>query len=227
MKIRIALPKGRLWDSTHELFEKSEIYLNLEDRGYQPKSNLKNIEFYMLKPRDIPKMVELGFVDAGIVGTDLVEDENADVSRMLDLKTMPVYLIVAGKRKQKRIMNAKKNRMIVASEYAGIAKKYFRSKKIKFRLIKTHGATECFVPKFADIIVDHTQTGITLKKNNLKVFDIIMKSTTHFIVHKRLNNKKIEELNIFKNKLISGMEKMDLSYSEFLDEHKIITTLGV
>ncbi|MGV8086537.1 MAG: ATP phosphoribosyltransferase [Candidatus Woesearchaeota archaeon] len=225
MKIKIALPKGRLLDSTKELFEKSKIYLELEERGYQPKSNLRNVEFYMLKPRDIPKMVELGFVDAGIVGKDLIEDEKARVNSMLDLKTMPVYLIVAGKKNSKNFHN-NKTKIIVASEYAEIAKKYFRSKKIPFTLIKTHGATECFVPKFADIIVDHTQTGITLKKNKLKVFEIIMKSTTQFIVNKNLSEAKIKHAVMFKDKLCYGMKKMDLSYTEFLNEEKIMATLS-
>lgn len=213
--MRLALPKGRLWESVMELFEKSEIKVDSKHRNYKPTSNLDNVELFVVKPRNIPKLVESGLVDAGIVGIDLVKDENAEVELILDLKTMPVYLIVAGKQKPNS------NKIRVASEYTEITKKYFKEKGIDFEILKTYGSTECFVPEFADLIVDHTQTGETLQKNNLEIFDLIMKSTTHLISNKNVTNKTKKLIENLKIKLEKGITQMDFKYPNFISEEKI------
>lgn len=216
VKIKIAIPTGRLMESTKELFEKSGIHLNGSDRNYKPESNEPEFEFRIIKPRNIPKMVEEGMVDAGIVGLDMVEDENTSVEFILDIKTMPVFLIVAAPASYKE-----KKIPIVASEYTEIAKRYFQSKQKKCRILKTYGSTECFVPEFADVIVDHTQTGTSLKQNNLKVIDLIMKSTTRLIATPGLNEEKVKTLMRLRQMLAKGMEKMDFSYPNFLTEEQI------
>jgi len=121
--MRMALPKGRLWDSVIELLEKSGIKLNYQYRDYKPSSNIKELELFVIKPRNIPKLVEQGLVDIGIVGKDLVEDEKVDVDQVLDLQTMPVFIVLAGKNK------IKKSKLIVATEYREIAERYFRISK--------------------------------------------------------------------------------------------------
>ncbi|MBT5021935.1 ATP phosphoribosyltransferase [Candidatus Woesearchaeota archaeon] len=219
--IKIALPKGRLMESTKELLEKSKIFLSGSERNYKPESNISEFEFRILKPRNIPKMVEEGLVDVGIIGLDLVEDENASVEFILDLKTMPVFLMVAAP-KNFRDSTAPKT-LTVASEYTEITKGYFRSKNKKFRIIKTYGSTECFVPEFADVIVDHTQSGRSLKQNNLKVLDVIMKSTTRLIANSKLEEQKLETVLKLKKMLSAGLKKMNLNYSEFLTEEQIRT----
>ena len=214
-KLKIALPKGRLWESTQELLEKSGIILDNVERRYKPISNHNEIEFYIVKPRNIPKMVEQGLFDAGIVGIDLVKDEGANVNINLDLKTMPVYLVVAG------VKEKKKDTLVIASEYVGITKEYFKKKNQKINILKTYGSTECFVPEFADLIVDHVQTGRSLVQNNLNVFDLIMKSTTHLISQKELSHDKKRILQSFSKSLEKGLELVDLNYPQFLTEENI------
>src|SRR3989339_592746 len=165
MTIKVALPKGHLFDSTLELLEKSGIYLRLSERNYKPASNCLDFEFRIVKPRNIPKMVEMGMVDAGIIGLDLIEDEKAKVNLVLDLKTMPVHLVVAGLNRKDYDKSKTQSKLVIASEYSEITKKYFSGKK-EFQLLKTYGSTECFVPEFADAIVDHVQSGASLRENN-------------------------------------------------------------
>jgi len=217
--IKIALSKGRLFESTLELFKKSGIILDVKHRNYKPTSNLKNVEFFVIKPRNVPKMVEQNMFDAGIVGIDLVHDEQANVSKVLDLKTMPVFIVVAGK---EEVSQNKSLPLTIASEYTNIAKDYFKKKNQPIDVIKTYGSTECFVPDFANLIIDHTQSGETLKKNKLKVFDIVLRSTTHLIANTALTKEQKETLNELKEKLKLGLEKMDLSYPNFLTKEEIM-----
>ena len=219
MKLKIALPKGRLLKSTKELLEKSGIFLNGSERNYKPDSNLKNIQFYIIKPRNIPKLVEQGLFDAGIVGLDLVKDEESSAISIMDLKLMPVYLMIASPHKT----IPKKQTLKIASEYTGITTHYFKKKNQKIEILKTYGSTECFVPEFADIIVDHTQSGSTLKQNNLTVHDVILKSTTHLFVTPNLSKQKLNEIKKLKPLFSKGLKQIDLSYSEFLTEDQIRT----
>lgn len=221
-KIKLALPKGRLWESTNELLQKSGINLNNRDRDYRPSSDQESVEFYIVKPRNIPKMVEQGLVDAGIVGIDLVEDEDAFVDQVLDLKTLPVFLVVAGKREAEDVHRGQ-NKIVVASEYEQITRKYFSRRGNNFNLLRTYGSTECFVPEFADLIVDHVQSGKSLKRNGLKVLDVILKSTTHLIANKNLPEEKNEILEGLRQKLALGLPKMDFNYPGFLNEEEVRT----
>lgn len=215
--LKIALPKGNLFKSTISLLKASGIDLYVFEKNHKPQSNYENLQFFIIKPRDIPAMVEKGMVDVGFVGLDLVKDENADVKLHLDLKTMPVFLVFA----TNDIKRLEKNNVTIASEYLNIAKDFFSVKNKNFSYIKTSGATECFVGDFADAIVEHIQSGASLKANNLKIVDIIMKSTTHLIGNKRLGDEKREILNSLIDKLNNGIEKIDTSYPEFLTEEEI------
>jgi ATP phosphoribosyltransferase len=229
-KLKVALPKGHLWESTEELLRLGGITIDNVERRYRPPTNQKDIQFYIVKPRNIPKMVESGMVDVGIVGVDLVMDEGADVNLQMDLKTMPVYLVMAstsnyqeqGKRGQEKEKQENQIKLKVASEYTGIAKTYFEKKGQEVEIFKTYGSTECFVPEFAQVIVDHVQTGRGLKQNNLQVFDMIMKSTTHLISNKNIGQEKQTILAEFGEKLAKGLAQMDLSYPGFLTKEEII-----
>jgi len=212
--MKIAISGGRLLESILDLLEKSGINLNIKDRNYKPDCNIPGFEFTVLKPRNIPRLVQDNFFDCGIAGLDMVEDEKADVHLVLDLKIMPVYIIAAVSKDFK-----KKDKIVVASEYETIAENYLR-KKFNYTFIKSYGSTESFVPGIADMIIDHIQTGLTLRENKLKVMEIIMKSTTYLIA----NKKSIDKITVFKNLLLKGMKKID--FKDFPDEKKIMEMSG-
>ncbi|MDO8555729.1 MAG: ATP phosphoribosyltransferase [Nanoarchaeota archaeon] len=214
-KIRIALPKGRLWESTVTILQKAGMILEWKEKGYRPKSNMVDIDFFIVKPRNIPKLVESGLVDMGIVGADLVQDEQASVKFLLDLKALPVYVCVAGKRR------VDKKRLVVATEYESIARQYFAEKNIPISILKTYGSTECFVPAFADVIVDHVQTGTALLENGLRVYDIIMKSTTQLIAHTNLSSGKQRRILLVRDLLADALNDLSFIYPEFLSEKQI------
>ena len=215
--LRIALPKGRLFQSTIDLLQKSGIAINLEERNYRPLSNHRLFQFYIVKPRNIPSLIKNGYVDVGFVGIDLLEDEGVNLPS-LDLGILPVYLVVAGK---KGYPLKKKKRIVIATEYVRLAREYCKKKKLSYSIIKTYGCTECFVPDFADVIVDHAQTGKTLEKNNLIILDVIMKSTLHLVFRDSLTPTKKKALHLLKNLLNQSLFQVDRTYPSFLEENKV------
>ncbi len=215
--LKIALSKGNLFKSTVSLLKKSGIGLSIVEKNHKPRSTDKNLQFFIIKPRDIPHLVENGMVDAGIVGLDIIKDERVKVELLLDLKTMPVFLVLA----TDDVRKIKKDRLRIASEYLNVAKDFFKSRGKGYSYIKTNGATECFAGEFADAIVEHIQTGDSLKANNLKIVDILMRSSTYLIGNKELNNEKKALLTLFMEKISKGVTKIDTSYRKFLTEEEI------
>ena len=228
-RLRIALPKGRLFESTVELFTKAGITIEVKGREYKPRSSESGIELFIIKPRNIPKMVEQGLIHAGIVGNDLVEDEGAKVDTVLDLGLMPVHIVVAGKKGMDENGFARTEKLRVATEYAGIASEYFSKRGITFEILKTYGSTECFVPDFADVIVDHAQTGSSLRENDLRVLDVVMSSSTKIIAHKNLDTPHAKILQNIVASIDAASKSIDRSYHGFLSaqdlrENKFVET---
>ena len=216
MRLRVALPKGRLFDSTIELLSKADINIVVEGRKYKPESDCAGLELFIIKPRNIPKMVEEGLLDAGFVGNDLVEDEEAQVDALLDSGLMPVHLIVAGRQEPPQGKAVR-----VATEYTNIARAYFAKRGVPFEILKTYGSTECFVPEFADVIVDHAQTGASLRENGLRVLDIVMSSSTKLIANRSLDRRRREELEALARRLEEAAGRIDRSYPGFLSAQEL------
>jgi ATP phosphoribosyltransferase len=220
--LRIALPKGHLFAETRTLFSNAGIDIPFETRDYRPKTNVPWLEIFIIKPRNIPGLVARGLVDAGVVGQDLVIDEKARVDDLLDLKLMPVHIVAASGAgtPHNRAHNGIRP-LRIASEYTTIARAYARRRGIKHTLMKTYGSTECFVPDFADVIIDHVQTGETLRKNDLQVIEVLMRSTAHLIGAPHLDAGRRMQLARLLERLESAITKMDLSYPEFLSQDQV------
>ena len=151
-------------------------------RNYRPFINDSELEVKLLKPQIISKLVELGSQDIGFCGLDWIIEQDAKVEELLDLELDKVRIVSAvpvGYDFSKLI----KRKIRVASEYERIVKKYLEQKGINYEYIKTYGATECYPPEDADMIVDNVSTGNTLKDNNLKIVETVMSSSTRFIAN--------------------------------------------
>ncbi|MBT3721262.1 ATP phosphoribosyltransferase [archaeon] len=198
MKIKLALPKGRLYNEIESLLKDAEIKISTNGRNYRPNVNDPEIQLKILKPQNIPKLVELGSQDVAFTGYDWVLEQNADVEELMDLSFNPVK-IVAAIPKQLKIDKTSKSSIRVVSEYEKISRDYLDKKGFNYVFIKSFGATESFIPEDADMIIDNTSTGRTLKENNLVIYDDVLKSSTRLIANKDAINdpwkkKKIENL---------------------------------
>jgi ATP phosphoribosyltransferase len=206
--IDIALPKGSLEEQTLLLFKQADLEIRKTDREYNPTvkdTRIKKVK--ILRPQEIPKYVEEGYFDLGISGKDWVMESDADVVEVADMFYSKlgegIVKIVVAVPVDKDIKSAKeiKPGSRVSTEYPKLTKRFFDGLGIPVDIRYSYGATEAKVPELVDVIVDLTETGSTLRKNGLKIVDVILESNTKLIANKKswkdpVKRKEIEEIKI-------------------------------
>ncbi|MCQ2981193.1 MAG: ATP phosphoribosyltransferase [Treponemataceae bacterium] len=213
-KLKILLPKGRIYDNVVGLFTGAGITIKLPERAYRPTVNQDDLEAKVMKPQNIGKLLELGAHDVGFTGRDWIKETNADVVEIMDLGFDQVRIVAAV---PNEIDDAaiKSRHMIVATEYENIAKEWLDSNKFDSQVIRTYGATEVFPPDDADMIIDNTATGRTLIENGLRIVDTIMTSSTCMFASKAAmedpdKKKKIMELKMLFEAVIDARDRVML-----------------
>lgn len=212
--IKLALPKGRIYDNVVKLLKEAGFCIKGNERSYRPSTNDKEIQVKILKARNIPKLVELGSQDIAFTGKDWVVEQKADVEELLDLGTDPVR-IVAAIPKQYSMWELKKRKVVVASEYENLTKNFLEKEGFEFVYVRTYGATEVFPPDDADMIVDNTSTGTTLKQNGLEIIETLLESSTRLIANKEaLQNewkkKKIADIVMLLRSVMEARKRVFL-----------------
>ncbi|HZK20243.1 MAG TPA: ATP phosphoribosyltransferase [Treponemataceae bacterium] len=213
-KLKILLPKGRIYENVIKLFDGAGITISLPERAYRPTVNQDDLEAKVMKPQNIGKLLELGAHDIGFTGRDWIDETDADVEEILDLGFDKVRLIAAVPDEIDDSFIYDK-RVIVATEYDKIAQRWLDKKKINSLIVHTNGATEVFPPDDADMIIDNTSTGRTLKENGLRIVDTIMTSSTRMFASKEaLKNpdkkQKIMELKMLFEAVLEARDKVML-----------------
>lgn len=190
--INIAIPKGSLQNQTLQLFEQAGLEVKRTEREYNARIDDPRIgKVKILRPQEIPGYVAKGYFDLGISGTDWIMESGAVVAHVADLnygKQGPgmVKLVVAVPESQ----DIKSARDIppgsrVSTEYPQLTQAFFLNLGIPVDIQFSFGATEAKVPELTDVVVDLTETGSTLKKNGLKIIDIMLQSTSELIANKK------------------------------------------
>ena len=195
MKIKIAVPsKGRISEPSINIMEKAGLGLiDRNNRKLISKTFNENIEVMFARASDIPEFVNDGVADMGITGVDLIQENEADVEELLDLRFGQTKLVLAAPEDSK--VNSVEDiteDMKVATEFPVLTKKYLEKKGLNLKIVKLSGSTEAapFIG-IADLITDLTSTGTTLKMNHLEIIDTILESTIKIIANKdSLNEKK-------------------------------------
>ena len=188
MKIKIAIPsKGRISEPSINILEKDGLGLiDKNNRKLISKTFNENIEVMFARASDIPKFVNNGVADMGITGVDLINESEAEVAELLDLRFGQTKLVLAAP-EESDIKSADDitEDMIVATEFPVLTRKYLNEKGLDLKIIKLSGSTEAapFIG-IADLITDLTSTGTTLKMNHLKIIDNILDSTIKLIANK-------------------------------------------
>lgn len=200
-KLRVVIPKGRICQNIVDLINDAGITLHLDERVYRPIVIDKEIEIKIMKPQNIPKLVELGSHDIGFTGYDWIVETGADVTEIMDLKFDPVRIVAAI---PQTFVNKDihKRKILVASEYENITRTFLKKEKYKFVFLRTYGATEVFPPDDADMIIDNTSTGITLEEHNLSIIATILESSTRFIANKKTLTDKWKSERIYELKML-------------------------
>ncbi|ENJ9653384.1 ATP phosphoribosyltransferase [Clostridium botulinum] len=203
-KVKIALTKGRLEKKAIEIFKTININTReLEDKGRKLIFNCENeeynIEFFLVKAKDVETYVEYGAADIGIVGKDTLMETNREFYEVLDLNVGKCKFALAALPNFK--LDQGYNRKKIATKYPNIAREYFRKKDMDVELIKIEGSVELGpIVGLADAIVDIVETGNTLRENGLVVVEDICEISARMIVNKAsIKTKRDEIIKIIEN----------------------------
>jgi len=204
--LSIALPKGSLEEQTLLLFAQADLEVKKGFREYNPTINDPRIEkVKILRPQEIPLYVQEGYFDLGISGLDCIRESKADVVEICDMPygkrgagSLKMVIAVANSSPIEKPEDIPAGSR-VSTEFPNITKEYFDQLGIPVKLFYSYGATEAKIPELMDVVVDLTETGQTLIRNQLKIIGTILESTTKLIANKKsLENpqkkKAIEEV---------------------------------
>ena len=186
--LRLGLPKGSLQETTVQLFTRAGFQLRIPSRSYYPKIDDPEIECILIRAQEIARYVDQGVLDAGITGLDWTMENRAKVKELADLKAPwpnygPVRWVVAVKNgsKIKKPQDLEGKR--IATEVMNLSKRYLKSHGVKAAVEFSWGATEVKPPVLADAIIDVTETGSSLRANDLRILDTVVESTPRFIAN--------------------------------------------
>jgi ATP phosphoribosyltransferase len=182
-KITFALPKGHMYESVSRLMEDAGFRIMSNGRNYRPICSDSRFELKMFRAQNIVQMVELGRHDIAFAGHDWVVEGNAKVVELLDTGLDSVRLVAAIPESYGSIKKLRGRRIVVASEYERITRDFLDSQGLDYFLVHSYGATEVFPPEDADLIVDNTATGQTLRANGLKEVAVLLSSSTRLIAN--------------------------------------------
>ncbi|MBO6740833.1 MAG: ATP phosphoribosyltransferase [Phycisphaerales bacterium] len=197
--IKLAIPKGRMYDGVSKLMSDAGIRIRTSSRDYRPTLSLPGYDVKILKPRAVIEMLNMGARDLGFAGEDWVREDDADLVELLDTGLDRVRLVAAVPERSDENELLNRENAIVASEYVNLTQRWIEDKGYNARLIRSYGATEVLPPEDADCIIDNTATGATLEANNLRIIDELMVSTTRLYASKSAmeNPVKREQIERF------------------------------
>lgn len=189
--LALALPKGSLQEQTLLLFAQADLEVRGASRGYNPTIDDPRISrVKILRPQEIPVYVQDGHFDLGISGHDWVRESGADIVEVAELpyaKTgMGVVKMVLAVPDGSPISAARDITpgSRISTEFPVVTKAFFDGLGIPVTVEYSYGATEAKVPELVDALVDLTETGETLRRNGLKIVDVVLESTTRLVANR-------------------------------------------
>lgn len=197
MVLRIAVPKGHLEESTVSLLQASGIgVIGRDGRQLFARTNDPEVELVFVRAEDIPNFVSKGSTDLGITGYDLIYESGDDVVELLDLGYGYTKMVVAASEKSNiKTVEDIRPGCRVATEFPETARRYFSEKGIEIEIVGITGAAEISpLIGVADLIVDVTSTGTTLRAHGLRVVDVILESTARLIANRESLEKRGEKI---------------------------------
>ncbi len=202
--LKLGIPKGSLEEATVNLFAKAGYSIKIKSRSYFPSIDDNEIECMLIRAQEIARYVENGVLDAGLTGKDWVQENRADVVEIADLiysktSSQPVRWVLAVPNESpiQSVKDLQGKR--IATEAVNMTVDYLKKHGVTADVEFSWGATEVKPPKLVDAIVEITETGSSLRANNLRIIETLMESNTKFIMNKEAygnpwKKKKVERL---------------------------------
>jgi ATP phosphoribosyltransferase len=228
-RLRLGLPSGSLQETTLDLFAKAGYQITGFSRSYKPAIDDPEIEVRLLRAQEISRYVEHGYLDCGITGADWIEENASDVEVVVRLEysratSKPTRWVLAVPENSpvRSITDLTGKR--VATEAVGLTKRFLESRGVKAEVEFSWGSTEVKVPELVDAIVDITETGTSLKANNLRVLETIAESYPQLIGNRTSmkdpwKRNKLERLALLLQGALNARDKVGLKMN--LQESKL------
>lgn len=219
-KLKILLAKGRIYESVYSLLNDVGISLYLPDRQYFPITNQEDLAFQVVKPQITSALLAQNKADVGFSGKDWVYENGVqnDVVEIMDLGFDPVRIVAAiPETVDYETLLAKP--LTIATEYQTLSRKWIEEKKIDGKIFRTWGTSEGFVQDtpdaLAQVLIDNTSTGSSLKANRLKIVDTLMESSTRMYASKQAfenpeKKQKIMELKMLFETVLNARSRVML-----------------
>ncbi len=220
-KLKLGIPKGSLESNTIELFKKAGWSITYDSRSYFPDIDDEDISCALIRAQEMSRYVDDGTLDLGLTGKDWILENESDVVVVQDL----VYS-KASMRQARWVLVVREDSPIktlediagkkISTELVNVTRNYLKERGIDAHLEFSWGATEAKVVEgLVDAIVEVTETGSTLRANNLKIIHELMKTNTQLIANKKAwgnpwKRKKIEQISILLGGSIMAMGKVGL-----------------
>jgi ATP phosphoribosyltransferase len=219
-KLKLGLPKGSLQDSTIRLFARAGYNISVASRSYTPRIDDPEIECLMFRAQEMARYVERGILDVGLTGEDWIVENNADVVRVEELvyskRSAQSYRWVVAVPNDSDIHSVHDLKgKHIATELVQATRRYLARYGVSAHVEYSWGATEAKAPLLVDAIVEGTETGSSLRANNLRIVDTVVESTTQLIANHEAwldewKRAKIEVLAILLRGALEAESKVGL-----------------
>ena len=186
--LKLGIPAGSLQEATAELFRKAGYKLSFTSRNYYPTLDDPEIHCTLIRAQEMARYVEDGSLDCGLTGKDWVVESGAVVEELAELvfskvSRRPVRWVLAVPNDSPILTPQDLQGKRIATEVVNITRRWLESHGVTAHVEFSWGATEVKPPRLADAIVEVTETGSSLRANNLRIVCDLLESTTRFIAN--------------------------------------------
>jgi ATP phosphoribosyltransferase len=215
MVLKLGIPKGSLQESTLAIFKEAGYDIKVRERNYYPSVDDPELSCMLIRAQEMARYVQGGQLDCGLTGLDWIQENRADVVEVCELeyakqsfRTVKWVLAVKEDSPFRSIKDLEGK--TIATEVVNLTKDYLERNGINANVEFSWGTTEVKVPELADAIVEITETGSSLRANNLKIIDTVLETTTRFIANKEAyedpeKRAKIERITMMLGSVIDAV----------------------
>jgi ATP phosphoribosyltransferase len=218
--LKLGIPKGSLENATIDLFRRAGFQITVNSRSYFPAIDDPNIECMLIRAQEMARYVEDGVLDAGLTGLDWIAETGAKVQPITDLvyakQSFGRVRWVLAVPEQSEVRSVKDlEGKIIATELVETTKRYLAANGVTAKVEFSWGATEVKPPILADAIVEVTETGSSLRANNLRIVETVLESNTQFIANTTswqdpVKRQQMQDIQMLLEGAINAMGKVGL-----------------
>jgi ATP phosphoribosyltransferase len=188
--LKLGIPAGSLQEATADLFRKAGYKITYASRSYYPVIDDPEIQCTLIRAQEMPRYVEDGSLDCGLTGYDWILENDAKVKEVAELifskvSRRPVRWVLAVPNDSpiRDVKDLQGKR--IATEVVNLTRRWLAERGVTANVEFSWGATEVKPPRLADAIVEVTETGSSLRANNLRIIEDLLQSTTRFIANEK------------------------------------------